>query len=111
MNWLHSLTEKILAEREFPGEQRRALVLWANELAAICDQHVPKATAPELLRVDNILQLVWTLNDRYFATGVTPALRLLLTMHDPNGLHQQVDPSYQELKRNVLCLFDGLVAP
>ncbi len=52
MNWLHSLTEKILAERGFPGEQRRALVLWANELSIICDQRVPKAPAPELLSLD-----------------------------------------------------------
>jgi hypothetical protein len=107
MNWLHPLTDKILAEREFPGEQRRALVLWANELAIICDKHVPNAPAPELLKLDSVLQLVWTLNDRYFSIGITPGLRLLLAMNDPLGTHHQADPTHPELRRNVLCLFDG----
>ncbi len=112
MNWLHALTDKILAEREFPGEQRRTLVLWANELSAICAKGAPMAPSPELLKIDSVLQLSWTLRDRYFSIGVTPGLRLLLNMHDVVGdPHYQVDPTHQELKRNVLCLFDGWVAP
>lgn len=111
MNWLHPLTERIMAEREFPGEQRRTLVLWANELSAICDQYVPRAPAPELLSLDKVLQLVWTLNVRYFSIGVTPGLRLLLAMNDPMGTHHQTDPTHQELRRDVLCLFDGWRSP
>ncbi len=108
MNWLHQLTDEILAQREFPGEQRRALVLWVNELAMICDQHVPTAPYPELIRSDStLLQVNWILNDRYFAIGVTPGLRLLLTMNDPHGTHHQEEPTHQELKSHVLSLFEG----
>ncbi len=109
MNWLHPLTDKILALREFPGEQRRALVLWVNELSVICDQRVPLAPVPELMPLDstNMLQVNWILNDRYFAIGVTPGLRLLLILNDPHGTLHQEDPSHQELKNHVLSLFDG----
>ncbi len=108
MNWLHPLTEQIMAQRDFVGEQRRALVLWVNELALICDQHVPHAPSPEMLVNDStMLQVNWILNDRYFAIGVPPSLRLLLTMNDHNGNKREVDPTHVELKRYVLCLFDG----
>lgn len=108
MNWLHPLTEKILAEREFPGNQRRALVLWVNELSVICDTHVPRAPAPELVLGDSkLLQVNWILNDRYFAIGVTPGLRLLLIMNDPHGTHHQEEPTHQQLRTHVRSLFEG----
>lgn len=107
MNWLRPLTDQILAAREYPGNQRRALVLWANELSVIADQHVPRAPSPELVFNDTLLQLNWILNDRYFAIGVTPGLRLLLTMNDPHGTHHEEEPTHQQLKSHVLSLFEG----
>lgn len=109
MNWLHPLTERVLAERSVPGNQRRALVLWVNELSVICDQHVPRAPAPDLMPPGEgkLLQVTWILNDRYFAIGITPGLRLLLTLNDPHGTHHQEEPTHQELRTHVQSLFDG----
>lgn len=109
MNWLHPLTERILAERHIHGEQRRALTLWVNELSEICDRYVPNAPTPELVLSDssNLIQVNWILNDRYFAIGVTPGLRLLLVLNDPKGTHRQDDPSYAELRTHVRSLFEG----
>lgn len=107
MNWLQPLTDSILAERRMPGEQRRTLVLWATELSEICDRHVPRAPAPMLLLPGHLMQLVWTLNDRFFAVSVTPDSRAILAMNDPNGTHLQDDPSYTELRTHVRSLFEG----
>lgn len=107
MNWLQPLTDQILAAREFPGNVRRVLVLWLNELSVICDQHVPKAPSPEVVLNDTLLQVNWILNDRYFAIGVTPGLRLLLTMNDPHGTRHEEEPTHQQLKTHVLSLFEG----
>lgn len=111
MNWLHTLTQEILARREVSGDQRRALALWVTELSIICDKHVPEAPAPELEFAETVFKVNWILNDRFFAIGVTPGLRLLLTMNDPHGTKRDVDPTHQELKRYVLCLFEGWKAP
>lgn len=107
MNWLPTLTQEILARREVPGDQRRALALWVTELSIICDKLVPLAPAPELEFSEQVMKVNWILNDRFFAIGVTPGMRLLLTMNDPNGTKREVDPTHQELKRYVLCLFEG----
>jgi len=108
MNWLKPLTDKILEERASPVEQRRALVLCANELAAICDQHVPLAPAPELLKLSDTLWIAWTINDRHLSVGAAPFNRLVLEANDGTlGTDRQVDPTHQALRRNLLCLFGG----
>lgn len=110
MNWLEPLTREILAMRKPSGAQRRALVLWANELSAICDQLIPDAPAPDLepaVGDDGTIRIHWILNDRVFSLSVTPGYRALLAMNDPKGQHRVVDPTHQELRRYVLCLFDG----
>ncbi len=67
MNWLHPLKEKLRA-RETPGERdatiRDALVLLANELAAVCNQVAPSAPEPEITGATGPLLLKWATADR-----------------------------------------------
>ncbi len=107
MNWLQPITDKILAEREFPGEQRVALVLWVNELSAICDRWVPEAPMPELLNLFTILKVEWALRERRFALAIPTSLVPVVMMIDSGAQHRIENPSHLELRRAVECLFDG----
>lgn len=108
MNWLNPLTQQVLEVREVPGAQRRALVLFLNELSVICDRHVPSAPPPSLEPPSKgVLQVHWILNDCVFVLGVTENFRCLLTLNDARGKVEFADPSHEELRRCVVRLFEG----
>jgi hypothetical protein len=107
VNWLHPLTEQIRACREFVEEQREVLVLWVNELSAICDKLAPEAPRPELSGLFTMLKVEWVLRERHFALGVPPSLVPMLLMRDAGTQIHIENPSHLELRRTVECLFDG----
>jgi hypothetical protein len=113
MNWLHVLRESISSRRSAPQPQREALLLWANELAAICDAHAPRAP---VLQLDDgatdgepELQLSWFWIDEQRALTVSVSEQLVprLLLIDGTRVSLTEHPTHEQVKRAVQCFFEG----
>jgi hypothetical protein len=116
MPWLHPLCTKIVAMRELPEEQRTVSVLWASELAGICDRWVPLAPtlqldmaptedyprAPELR-----LSWFWQAQHRTLTLTVDHEGRVDLLLLDAEAVQDTENPAHEVVKRSVQCFFEG----
>jgi len=116
MPWLHSLCAKITAMRELPEEQRTASVLWASELAGICDRWVPRAPELQLEMVPTedyprapelYLSWFWEAKLRTLTVGVDHEGRVELLLLDEESYQNTENPAHEVVKRSVQCFFDG----
>lgn len=114
MNWLTPLCQEILKLKSFSRDHRDTVILWASELAGICDSFVPDAPQPILGSdpAEGTIELSWLWQRQQRAIGVTVEqgdLRASVTMIDRGDTHVTLRPSHDQLKTSVRSFFEEWV--